>query len=147
MNEKDLQVFVDGTVHYFSQLSAEPPVVDAPYLLEDKSEVLDYTGAIGVSGAEKGYVFFTASRNMLTDLLHNLGEPQARRAEYRDLVCEVANTISGNARRAFGSNFVISVPFVLDDGSEPEIPRESKSFVIPIVWSSHKAFLIIALQS
>jgi chemotaxis protein CheX len=64
----------------------------------------------------------------------------------RDLVGEVANTISGNARRDFGRDFVISVPSVLS-GERPEIPQKpgSRSFVIPINWRSHSAKLIVSL--
>jgi chemotaxis protein CheX len=65
----------------------------------------------------------------------------------RDLVGEVANTISGNARRDFGRDFVISVPAVLA-GEKPEIPvvAGSRSFVIPINWRSHSAKLIVSLK-
>ena len=60
----------------------------------------------------------------------------------RNLGGEVANTISGNARR----DFVISVPSVLS-GERPEVPQKpgSRSFVIPINWRSHSAKLIVSL--
>jgi chemotaxis protein CheX len=65
----------------------------------------------------------------------------------RDLVGEVANTISGNARKDFGRDFVISVPSVLA-GERPDIPTTAgmRSFVIPINWRSHSAKLIVALK-
>ena len=65
----------------------------------------------------------------------------------RDLVGEVANTISGNARRDFGRDFVISVPNVLA-GEKPELPNVpgARSFVIPINWRSHSAKLIVSLK-
>jgi chemotaxis protein CheX len=65
----------------------------------------------------------------------------------RDLVGEVANTISGNARKDFGRDFVISVPSVLA-GERPDIPASNgtRSFVIPINWRSHSAKLIVALK-
>jgi chemotaxis protein CheX len=64
----------------------------------------------------------------------------------RDLVGEVANTISGNARRDFGRDFVISVPNVLS-GEKPEFPQKpgQRSFIIPINWRSHSAKLIVSL--
>ncbi len=64
----------------------------------------------------------------------------------RDLVGEVANTISGNARRDFGRDFIISVPSVLA-GERPDIPLKAgtRSFVIPINWRSHSAKLIVSL--
>jgi chemotaxis protein CheX len=65
----------------------------------------------------------------------------------RDLVGEVANTISGNARRDFGRDFVISVPSVVA-GERPEMPNMTglRSFVIPINWRSHSAKLVVALR-
>jgi chemotaxis protein CheX len=65
----------------------------------------------------------------------------------RDLVGEVANTISGNARRDFGNEFVISVPSVLA-GERSEAPRVpgARAFVIPINWRSHSAKLVVALK-
>ena len=64
-----------------------------------------------------------------------------------DLVGEVANTISGNARRDFGREFVISVPSVLT-GDEVEVPmtRDLRPYVIPINWRSHSAKLVVALK-
>ena len=47
---------------------------------------------------------------MLTVLLMRMQETDTSDANIMDLVGEVANTISGNARRDFGRNFIISVP-------------------------------------
>jgi chemotaxis protein CheX len=65
----------------------------------------------------------------------------------KDLVGEVANTISGNARRDFGRDFVISVPNVVA-GEKVEIPMTQgmRPFVIPINWRSHSAKLVVALK-
>jgi chemotaxis protein CheX len=65
----------------------------------------------------------------------------------RDLVGEVANTISGNARRDFGREFVISVPCVLTGEKRPELPVKPgmRSFIIPINWRSHSAKLVVSL--
>ena len=83
---------------------------------------------------------------MLTVLLMKMQENDFSHETMRDLVGEVANTISGNARRDFGRDFVISVPSVLA-GERPEIPQKpgARSFVIPINWRSHSAKLIVSL--
>jgi chemotaxis protein CheX len=83
---------------------------------------------------------------MLTVLLMKMQENDFSHETMRDLVGEVANTISGNARRDFGRDFVISVPSVLS-GERPEIPQKpgARSFVIPINWRSHSAKLIVSL--
>jgi len=64
-------------------------------------------------GARKGIVYFTAPRGMLTVLLMRMQETDTSDENIKDLVGEVANTISGNARRDFGKNFVISVPVII----------------------------------
>src|SRR5580704_7818583 len=54
------------------------------------------------------------------------------------------NTISGNARRDFSREFVISVPSVLS-GEKPDVPQHAgrRSFIIPINWRSHSAKLVV----
>jgi len=65
----------------------------------------------------------------------------------RDLVGEVANTISGNARRDFGGDFVISVPSVLSGEPQAIAPKSgTRSFIIPINWRSHSAKLVVSLS-
>ena len=55
--------------------------------------------------------------------------------------------ISGNARRDFSRDFVISVPNVLTGEERPDVPREPgrRSFIIPINWRSHSAKLVVSL--
>jgi chemotaxis protein CheX len=63
-----------------------------------------------------------------------------------DLVGEVANQISGNARRDFGNQFMISVPRVVAGHGEHVTPPNTRSFVIPINWRSHSAQLVVCLD-
>jgi chemotaxis protein CheX len=64
-----------------------------------------------------------------------------------DLVGEIANTLSGNARRDFGHQFAISVPSVITGRAEPvEYPANARPIVIPIDWRNYHARLIICLQ-
>ena len=148
MDESQLQVFIDGTIHYFSQASDEPADVGTPYLISDDQTVADeYTGIIGISGKRRGTVYFTAGPGLLKVLLMSLGETDLSHEFLCDLVGEVANTISGNARRSFGSDFMISVPLVVK--GQPErihSPKNLRSFVIPINWRSHQAALVITVE-
>jgi chemotaxis protein CheX len=84
---------------------------------------------------------------MLTVMLMKLGETDFSEATLRDLVGEVANTISGNARRDFGREFAISVPSVMT-GANGEVPlaADLRPYVIPINWRSHSARLVVALR-
>jgi chemotaxis protein CheX len=107
----------------------------------------EYTCVISISGRREGIVYFTAPKAMLTVLLMKMQENDFSHENMRDLVGEVANTISGNARRDFGNEFVISVPSVLA-GERAELPvvPGARSFVIPINWRSHSAKLVVTLK-
>ena len=148
LQERELKTFVDGTTNYFEIAAQQPATVGSPYLVtKGKPGVHDFTGVINVTGKREGFVYFTAPRTMLTVLLMKLKETDFSDATLCDLVGEVANTISGNARRDFGREFMISVPRVLT-GTEVDVPMfgSLRPYVIPINWRSHSAKLVVALK-
>lgn len=149
MREEDLQVFLSGVQKYFSQLMSVDEIdIGTPYLVDNTiPSAKDFTGVITISGPKVGIVYFTAPRELLERLLILMGETQINDAMFSDLVGEVANTISGNARSEFGEKFEISVPIVLR-GAPDEImlPRKNRSFVIPITWQKRSAFIVISLH-
>src|ERR1700689_1252583 len=140
LHERELKTFVDGTTQYFETAVQQPASIGSPYLASGAPTILDYTGVINISGRREGVVYFTAPRAMLTVLLMKMQENDFSHETMRDLVGEVANTISGNARRDFGRDFVISVPSGLS-GEKPDIPQKpgQRAFIIPINWRSHSA--------
>ncbi len=148
MTEQEIQVFIDGAKHYFNTLSARPATIGVPYLIShERVPCHDYTGIIGVSGERKGCVYFTAPRILLRHLLLSLGEATANDALLRDLVGEVANTISGNARSCFGSGFMISVPVVVQGAPQRmQLPRELNAIVVPVHWWNYSGSLVVCLQ-
>ena len=83
---------------------------------------------------------------MLTVLLMRMQETDSSEENILDLVGEVANTISGNARRDFGKNFVISVPTVIAHDPDKVTAPHSRSYVIPINWRTHSAKLVVCLE-
>ena len=146
--EQELKTFVEGTTNFFEVAAQQPATVGSPYLVTDGAPAMhEYTGVISVSGRREGIVYFTAPKAMLTVLLMKMQENDFSHENMRDLVGEVANTISGNARRDFGNEFVISVPSVLA-GERAELPLVpgARSFVIPINWRSHSAKLVVTLK-
>ncbi|MFK8010492.1 MAG: chemotaxis protein CheX [Marinicellaceae bacterium] len=148
MKKEDLQIFIDGATHYFDQMSESPAQIQTPYL-EEKSFSInhEYTGIIGVSGKKKGCVYFTAPESLLKHLLLVMGEYDSSKNALSDLVGEVANTISGNARQYFGSEFMISVPVVVNGKAESiRLPNTLRSYVIPVVWRKYEAALVISLE-
>ena len=148
MSDEEIKVFIEGVVRYFKRTTGEAAEVDPPYLKGGEDSVtLDFTGVIGISGRHRGAVYFTSGAEQLTELLRRFGETEIGSSEHEDLVGEVANTIAGNARQHFGSEFLISVPLVLFGRPDKiSFPRHLKSFVIPITWRSHRSYLIICLE-
>lgn len=148
VNEAEIRTFLDGATHYFDVSARQPVAVGVPYLVTTGAPpVHDYTGIIAVTGRRNGAVCFTAPRSMLMVLLMRMNEPDTSDANMRDLVGEVANTISGNARRDFGKDFAISVPKVVEASAGPlTLPREMRPVVIPLNWRTHSARLIVCLS-
>ncbi len=146
MHEDELQVFIDGAVNYFTTVTDTAAEVGSPYLV-DTPKKLEFTGIIGISGRKKGLVYFTAPRPMLSRLLAFMGEADMNNDNLADMVGEVANTLSGNARKEFGKDFMISVPVVVSgDNENIKVPKGVKSYAIPISWRNHCAFVVISIE-
>jgi chemotaxis protein CheX len=148
MKEQKLQIFVSIITNYFNQFGSEELVVDTPYLLENKQpKVHDYTGVIGISGVQKGVVYFSATCELLSSILDSMGETDKSEDNFVDLAGEVANTISGNARNEFGSEFHISVPLVFKGSPQSIIlPKNERSFIIPVTWRRQVGEIVVCLQ-
>src|ERR1700730_15538778 len=141
MNDDDIQVFITGVRRYFESLRKDLRVViEPPFIKDEGKPFLEYTGIIGVSGKARGAVCFTANRTMLENILQFLHEAPMNGELIGDLVGEIANTLSGNAREEFGREFLISVPVVSTGGKVRfQFPRDCRNYVIPIVWQTEKA--------
>jgi chemotaxis protein CheX len=148
MKEQKLQIFLNIITNYFNQFGNEELIVDTPYLLENKQpKVHDYTGVIGISGVQKGVVYFSATRELLTRILDSMGETDKSENNFVDLAGEVANTIAGNARNEFGSEFHISVPLVFKGSPQSIIlPKDERSFIIPVMWKNQVGEIVFCLQ-
>ncbi|MFK8016939.1 MAG: chemotaxis protein CheX [Gammaproteobacteria bacterium] len=147
MNAQDLTVFIDGAVHYFKQITGDAADVGTPYLMNTRAAAAKgITGIIGVTGDKRGNVFFTAPQVLVKDLLTSIGEEETTHDLMCDVVGEVANTISGNARKVFGKEFLISAPVVVTGQSEKiVVPSDVRSYVVPIAWRGFEAGLVISL--
>lgn len=149
LNKSEIQVFINGTKHYFTTVSNRQLEIGTPYLAPTSHlPGQDYTGIIGVSGERRGCVYFSAPRILLRHLLLSLGEKGSSEELLVDLVGEVANTISGNARSEFGSEFMISVPMVvLGKPDRIQLPGKlKKAIVIPIQWLNYNSNLVACLE-
>lgn len=147
ITEAEIRTFVNGATRYFDVSAQQQASIGSPYLVTDgKPGAYDYTGIIDITGTRQGIVYFTAPRGMLTVLLMRMQETDTSEENIRDLIGEVANTISGNARRDFGKSFVISVPTVMSREAAKLATPFMRSFVIPINWRSHSAKLVVCLE-
>ncbi|MET0356419.1 MAG: chemotaxis protein CheX [Cellvibrio sp.] len=148
MSEQTLQVFIDGVVRFFEHTNDKNVKVGTPYLVENETPAAyDVTGIIGISGPYRGCVYFTAPRILLKHLLLSIGETETSNEYLFDLVGEVANTISGNARSSFGHEFMISVPAMIEGAPDNiHLPKNMRSYVIPIYWKAYHAAVVICLE-
>lgn len=148
MTKELLKIFIEGAAQYFKHISASNVVVGTPFLVKDIDPVVyGYTGVIDVSGEMNGCVYFTASSALLEKLLSYMGEGNVMRDNIMDMVGEVANTLSGNARSQLGSDFEISVPTVVDGGlSHANFPDGARFYVIPVSWEDCEAAVITCFK-
>jgi len=146
--ETEVRVFVEGVLNYFDTSMQQTAECGTPYLaLGEGPEISDYTGMIRISGKRDGLVFFTAPKSMLCVMLMRMHETDMSHTNLCDLVGEIANTLSGNARRDFGHHFQISVPAVVHGrGSSVDYPIDTRPIVIPIAWRAYHARLVVCLN-
>lgn len=148
MKEENLRVFLNSIIHFFGHTSDPNVVVGSPYLVDNVSDAYaDYTGLISISGQYHGVCYFSAPRILLRHLILSVGETDTSELMMRDAVGEVANTLSGNARKEFGQGFNISAPHVTK--GLPSIGKSldnERIYAIPIAWKSYKAMLGISLH-
>lgn len=149
--EELLTVFVKGAARYFEDATGEKAEVGAPYLLgpsEFEVALLGHAAVIGISGGHRGSIVFSAEPALTERLVRQMGEPQVDEHLCADMVGEVANTISGNARQEIGSDFMISVPVMLSGGTaRVHLPRGIDIFVIPVVWHGLNSHLAVCLEA
>ena len=146
--EDDLRVFVKGTEYFFLQVTSTRAEVSTPFIKEASDQVInDFSAVIGISGTQRGCVYYSASREMIRELVTHYGETEASDDLYADCVGEIANTISGNAREYLGPGFMISVPVVFRGRADDvRFPHDAPAFVIPILWNGHRSSLILCLK-
>jgi chemotaxis protein CheX len=149
IEEAEVSVFVTAVMQYFDKTVNQAASCGTPFLsMHGQPELFDYTGVIKINGKRTGLVMFTAPKSMLSVMLMRMQEPDMSHENLCDLVGEIANTLSGNARRDFGHYFNISVPAVFAGNSgSVDYPAESRPIVIPIDWRNYHAKLVVCLNS
>lgn len=145
LNEKELKIFIDAVTHYFSHLTCETAQIKAAYLADNVLPLYDYTGLIELSGQFRGSIYFSAPRRLVRELLIQLQEPDTCEDNLLDAVGEVANTISGNARRHFGQALEISIPITLRNAQQMPA-RFTRPFAILLNWKNLESVVVVDLE-
>ena len=111
MNSEQLKIFQDITLAYFSKIvpQEKPPVMQEPYLRFDSSLLLDFTSVVYISGSWSGCIYLTTATSVLDALLAQHGEKEFNERTRLDMCRELSNVLSGNASRAFGAAWTLSL--------------------------------------
>lgn len=144
----DIRVFCDAAAAFFQQTTGRRAAVRTAYLLAGRDPGAgssDFQGVIELSGHYRGSVEFSAPRSLLSHVLLKLGEGDYSEASHRDIVGEIANQMSGYARRHFGEGMEISPPRVFAGGGAPAPAAGAQPFVIPMVWDHYEARLVVRM--
>ena len=142
-----LSVFLSSINSFFAQIDGSEVSIDTPYLNNNKTAIgFDYSGVIKISGPLEGCVYVSAPSVMLRGVINVMGEPDSSITMMKDLLGEMANTISGNARTEFGSEFIISTPQIVESApSVSYLPRDRQSYITPFTWRGYKAVIGICI--
>lgn len=146
---EDVKVFSDAALGFFAQTTGHKASVRTAYLLDGAAPMVwnDFQGRIELAGRYRGSVTFSAPRGLLTHVLLSIGESDYTDASHRDIVGEIANQMSGQARRHFGEALDISPPRVLspEEGAASH-PAGAVPFVIPMQWERYEAHLVVQMD-
>ena len=147
MKAEKLNVFIESVIAFYSQIGSKLTDIDTPYLNENEHPLgFDFSGIISISGPSTGCVYVSAPSIMLREMLKVMGEPDTSISNLKDLVGELANTVSGNARTEFGPDFIISPPVVVESTPSPNyLPKNKRAYIIPYHWHGKEALIGICL--
>ena len=149
IDENDIHSFVHAVSGFFLQVTEEKVEIRSAYLVEGsiKPATFELTSYIPLSGGYVGRVYFSAPRALVAHLLLMMQEPNRSEERLLDAGGEIANTISGNARKHFGEAMEVSVP--VTQVTEPDWLEKTvspRSYAIIVKWKQYKASVIVDIQ-
>lgn len=149
LRPQDIEVFSEAITQFFSTYTGESASVRSAWLVEDGTPVLwdDYNGVIDIGGDYTGTVCFSAPRAMLSHMLLRMGESVFTDERHGDIVGEIANTLSGRARRHFGEGLDISPPRLVNAGTGCRPRATGSAYAIPLRWHGYEANLVVHIDS
>ena len=145
MKESDI---VKSTSNYFREITNEEIYTGLPFLNDEDPIVLEFAAIINISGEQSGSIYITTTETMIHEIYDLiLGGCPPSPEEIKDLVGEIANTISGNLRQTYGNEFQISVPMIVDRKSKvTKLITKQPSFIVPFTWRIYKGFVVVCLN-
>lgn len=150
LNKQDIEVFSQAIDQYFTQTTHEPAVIEAAYLADSvlhAPPIYGFTGIINVSAKYAGAIYFSAPSAMMRHVLTTMKEHNQCEENLLDAVGEIANTISGNARKHFGEHMEISIPEkIVGHPSALSKPSRDYPYIILIKWKHYAASLIVDIK-
>lgn len=149
LKAEDIRIFSDAATAFFKSTTGAGATVRTAYLLpgDDIAVWNDFQGLIELQGRYRGSVTFSAPRGLLSHVLLKMGEQDYSEASHRDIVGEIANQMSGYARRHFGEAMDITPPRVITPAQRPAQPGlQAAPFVIPMLWDRYEAHLVVRME-
>lgn len=147
INAEQVKVFRDITLDYFGKIDQDSSSVQVgeAYLQFNQPLLLDYTSAVQIKGDYYGAVYITLPSAMIEQLLISHQETEISDRTRADMCRELSNVLSGNASRAFGTGWQISVPISITPENMERLSLPEASFILPASWRKHQWFLVLAL--
>lgn len=148
MEEAILKIFAQSVTRYFATVADGQAVLGTPYLSADNESVaFDFSAVIGITGSHRGNIYYTAPREKLHALLPLIGEAAPDDRLCAELVGEITNTISGNAREQLGAGFMISTPFIIEGKPlSVHTAKDTTCYILPVSWNQHRSRVLVALR-
>jgi chemotaxis protein CheX len=148
MEETILKIFAQSVTRYFDTVADGQAVLGTPYLSGDNESVaFDFSAVIGITGSHRGNIYYTAPREKLHALLPLIGEAAPDDRLCAELVGEITNTISGNAREQLGAGFMISTPFIIEGKPlSVHTAKDTTCYILPVTWNQHRSRVLVSLR-
>ncbi len=148
IDARQLEIFRNNTLDYFQKVApGQPaPIPGTAYLIFDPPPFLGYAGAVDISGPLVGLIYLTTEALTLDKLIELNGSQPGEESLRLDMCRELSNVISGNASKAFGPAWTISVPRSLGPDSARELSFPGATFTLPVEWMSSTFQLVVGLK-
>lgn len=149
MDVRYINPFLSSIKNVFDTMIHVPFNIGKPKLKGDTTPLYDVSGIIGLSGDVTGCVVINLSKAVALQLASALlfEDITEINADCTDAIGEVANMISGNAKKDFpGGDVSISVPSIVIGKHSTVYPSNKPIISIPCETSAGRMMVDVCLQ-